>query len=78
MEETVEHPPKQTLTSRILGLGAFLWYRLMVLLRLKPDWRNPDYAPPAFEGIAAHPYKPASLLPCCLVCGGGKKHKIHG
>jgi hypothetical protein len=43
-----------------------------------PDWSDPDNAPPAFEDVTnPHAYEPAKTLPCCALCGGGKRHAIH-
>ena len=41
------------------------------------DWSDPRNAPPAFEEVEPHPYKPAAELPCCALCGGGSKNPIH-
>lgn len=45
---------------------------------LETDWSDPDNAPPAFEDVTQpHAYDPAKSLPCCALCGGGRKHAIH-
>ena len=78
MAEMIEQVPKQKIPERISRAISVLWYRLLVLLRLKPDWSNPEFAPPGLEGgIRPHTFKPSASLPCCVLCGGGRLHKIH-
>ena len=54
-----------------------LWYRLLVLLHLKPDFRNPDVCPPAFQTSGPHPFKRFEGSLVCGECGGGRLHEIH-
>lgn len=60
-----------------LFLGGGM-HRVLVLLRLRPDWTKPENAPPAFEGILPHAYN-ASICneKVCRECGGGSRHPIH-
>ncbi len=41
------------------------------------DWKNPDFAPPAFPHAVYHSYEGAETLPCCVHCGGGRLHSVH-
>lgn len=78
MDETIEQLPKLSLTTKLWCILSLLRYKVLVFLRLKPDWRNLDYAPPAFmEGTLPHLYDAHSTLNCCRQCGGGRLHKIH-
>ena len=52
------------------------WNNLLVFLRLRTDWMNPDNAPPAFSATP-HKYVDMPDLKCCPKCGGGRLHKIH-
>ena len=55
------------------------WHDFLVLLRLRPDFRNPDNAPPAFwDREPPHPFKRGEGLLVCMQCGGGRLHKVHG
>ena len=56
---------------------ARAWHELMVFLGHRPDWRDPDNAPPAFLPAAPHKYLWMPDLQCCVKCGGGRNHPIH-
>ena len=59
---------------------AFLvleWHKALVFLGLRPDWTDPDNAPPAFLPVQPHKYLTMPDLLCCAKCGGGRKHAIH-
>lgn len=53
------------------------WHKALVFLGLRPDWQDPDNAPPAFAPVAPHKYLFMPDLQCCAKCGGGRNHAIH-
>ena len=53
------------------------WHRVLVFLRLRPDYRNPDVCPPAFETDGPHRFKRFAGSLVCGECGGGRLHRIH-
>jgi hypothetical protein len=50
-----------------------------VFPRPRPNWLNPDFAPPSLSPVdgPSHEYVPAPHTPTCQLCGGGRLHAIH-
>jgi len=55
---------------------ARAWHDFLLFWGLRPDWTNPDNAPPAWEALP-HKYLTMPDLKCCAKCGGGRNHQIH-
>jgi hypothetical protein len=54
------------------------WHDCLVLLHLRPDFRNPDNAPPAFhDNESPHLFKRGDGSLVCVLCGGGRLHSVH-
>lgn len=54
------------------------WHDFLVLLRLRPDYRNPDHCPPAWpEETRPHKFSRFEGSLVCGKCGGGRLHAIH-
>lgn len=69
--------PNIVAVSRWRQFWAKSWHDVLVFLGLRPDWLNPDNAPPAFPECKPHKFIWMPDLRCCPKCGGGKNHAIH-
>jgi hypothetical protein len=55
-----------------------LYHNFLVLIHVRPDYRNPDNAPPAFwDREPPHPFKRGEGSLVCVQCGGGRLHAVH-